>query len=443
MGPRNPIPTKRKQHMATDLIGESQESFDSFDIVLKVTERCNLACPYCYYFYQEYDGNAKNPLMSEEVMEELPEFLLRSSRDLKIDQFNISLHGGEPLLMKSEKVDHLLTSLREKLTGKVKVSFSCQTNGVLIDEEWIDLFSKHDVQVGVSIDGPKEIHDRGRPDHQGRGSYDDAIRGLRLLQQAKRDGKMAQSPGALSVWHSAVDGPLFLRHFINELEVASPCFNYPRGGRDSLEAINWNLAVEKHRELINYWLDNFVFPDFHYIRGVSDPLVAIQSDKGAAYNDRLHVTRHHVATISSEGDLNIDDNVMGTSERLGSTGLKIFGTSLKDLVLSPLFQELTNALDSHPAECHECEWFRSCRSGNLFDRFSRRNGFLGKSVFCGSIKMMHEELADFLVSRGVISIEDLAARLSAKPTVSAKERNSILLRCENSSQAPCDDVLTA
>ncbi len=66
--------------------------------------------------------------------------------------------------------------------GGVSSYFSVQSNGVLIDDEWIDLFAGLSVNVGLSIDGPKRFHDRHRVDHQGGGSFDAVVTAIRRLQ---------------------------------------------------------------------------------------------------------------------------------------------------------------------------------------------------------------------------------------------------------------------
>ena len=155
----------------------------SFDVVVKVAERCNLACPHCYYFYQEYNGGFTNaPFLTEKAADDLPHFLARSLDHLKLQQINVVMHGGEPLLLKKPRFDALCRSLRETLDPLVDLRLSVQTNGVLIDDEWVEIFTHRKVKVGVSIDGKKEQHDRHRPDKRGRGSYDGAVRGLRVLQ---------------------------------------------------------------------------------------------------------------------------------------------------------------------------------------------------------------------------------------------------------------------
>lgn len=399
--------------MSTNLNVQANKEL-TFDFVLKVVERCNLACPYCYYFFQEYDGNGKKSLMTEEVESALPEFFERSACNLNLKRLNIVLHGGEPLMMKKKRVDKLCRTLRESLTGLVEVNISIQTNGVLIDDEWIDIFERHGILVGVSIDGPPEIHDRGRPDHKGRGSYHKAVRGLKMLQEAVDVGRLDRA-GLMGVIENG-SGEEQLRHFVEELNVTSPNINFPRGGAATKHAVTWNAGVESHREMVRFWLNNLIYPKFYYVRGLTEVLFALKSDFGAQWNDRRCSSRHYVATISSEGELLPDDNLLGVDPDFADVGLNIFDHSLRDLVRSRQWQSLNAAIDDPPPECRECEWYRSCRSGELFNRYAPGEGYTGKSVLCETIKMIHEEVSDFLIRNKVILIEELATRLSEAPT---------------------------
>lgn len=398
----------------------SAQRVNSFDIVVKVAERCNLACPHCYYFYKEYDGTTNAPLITDDVVAELPRFLSRSLEALNLQRLNVSLHGGEPLLLKKHRFDELCRRLRDALEGRVDLRLAVQTNGVLIDDEWVEIFSRHRVMVGVSVDGPKPVHDRHRPDKRGRGSYDGAVRGLRILQDAVAERRMVQC-GALCTVHTNQDGADLLKHLITGLGIDSPNLNFPRGGWDSEEAIRWNEDVEAHRQIVRYWLDHCVYPRFHFVRGIADVLFALHSDNGALHNDRRASCQHHIATISSEGAVFVDDNVLGIDESFGATDLTIFDSSLRDLIEGPIWQKLNAAVDLVPTECEQCPWRRSCRSGALFNRFSKEDGFARKSVLCETHQMIHEEVAGYLVRNDVVTLESLARRLETEPQVNGSD----------------------
>jgi uncharacterized protein len=395
------------------------EPRQGFDIVLKVAERCNLACKYCYYYYQEYNGDKLPAFMSDDVIDQIPAFLLASVQRLNIATLNIAFHGGEPLLMRKASFERLCSRLRETLDSEVELRLGLQTNGVLVDQEWIAILSRYDVRVGVSIDGEKSAHDRLRVDHAGRGSYDAAVRGLRMLQDAARAGKL-KSVGAIGVIH-ATDGQKALEHLVFDLGITGPNLNFPRAGWDDSMVRHWTAAVDNHRRLVRFVVNRLVFPKFHFVRGITDVLLTLHSDLGARINDERASRRHNIATISSAGAILPDDNLLSVDPSLGASSLNIFSHTLDDLLASPVWQRLCEAVDHVPPECGTCEWYRSCRSGELYNRYSGEDGYHRKSALCDTIKLLHEEVAEYLVRKKLVTLPELARRLAEAPTVNAAD----------------------
>jgi uncharacterized protein len=343
---------------------------------------------------------------------------------------NIVLHGGEPLLAGPKRAASICDAILEELEGIIDVSFAVQTNGVLINEQWIKFFKDYRVKVGVSLDGLPEVHNKMRPDHKGRGSFDDCIRGFRLVEESFAED-VEMRCGVLGVIHNSDNEDKMLEYMIDELGATSPNLNFPRDGWDSADAVKFGQSVENHRKLMRSYLDNYVHPDFSFVRGLSGVLFSLMSDVGAKKNDLSASCKHYIATISSEGDVYVDDNLLCLNEEFGKDILDIFGdSSLLDLVESDHWQELNTALDAVPEDCHECEWKRSCRSGDLFNRFSKEQRFNNKSVLCDTIKMFHEEAASFLVNSGVCTTEQLAERLSTESEYSADSCFRALTRKE-------------
>ena len=105
------------------------------------------------------------------------------SREYELQRIAIHLHGGEPLLMPKAGFDSICEEIRSNLAPFVDLSMTIQTNGMLIDLEWIEIFNRHGLQVGVSLDGAQAHNDAHRLDHHGRSSYKATVRGLALCQE--------------------------------------------------------------------------------------------------------------------------------------------------------------------------------------------------------------------------------------------------------------------
>ncbi|ACY15514.1 radical SAM protein [Haliangium ochraceum] len=393
---------------------QTREWANRLDVVLKLAERCNLACPYCYYFFQENDLAEKSAsaLIPESTVREVAAFLRAGAEALDIGHLYIGLHGGEPLLLPKKRFDALCTILREELGDVAQVHLGLQTNGTLVDDEWIDLFAKHEVMVGVSIDGPPHVHDAGRPDHRGRGSYEAAVRGLRRLQDAHAAGRVPPT-GVLCVANPEHDGGEIARHFVEELGVYNFDLLLPREGYDSEVWKPQSKWIRYFREVIRYWQTSKTErPVVIYL--LSEILTALSSPASAQRADYRLSNRHSIITISSEGVLSVDDNIMALDKVLCNPDLTIRNTTLAEFVASPVWQHLVRSVDTAPEACARCEWYRSCRSGALFNRYKKGEGFGRRSVFCETLDAIHTSLAHMVAQREE-RIERMAEILQTPP----------------------------
>ncbi len=146
-------------------------------LILQPTPFCNLDCDYCYL----PDRNVK-ARMSLETAALAARRLTRD--DLVGDNLTVVWHAGEPLVMGPAFYDAAINAISEALPPYCEVSHSIQTNATLIDGAWCDLFERHGMHVGVSVDGPAQLHDAHRQTRSGKGTHRLVERGMRLL--AKR-----------------------------------------------------------------------------------------------------------------------------------------------------------------------------------------------------------------------------------------------------------------
>lgn len=184
-------------------------------LILKFSERCNLNCSYCYYFNGlDQSFKTKPKYLKEEVLSQVIIFLKQAIVELKLDQISISFHGGEPMLIGKKRFAAYCERLIAVLSSAIpSFELSMQTNGVLIDEEWIELFRKYNIRLGISLDGNKKAHDRYRVDHKGRGSYDQLEKAIRLLQAKEYEF------GVLTVFDPSTNPFEILDHYINTLQI--------------------------------------------------------------------------------------------------------------------------------------------------------------------------------------------------------------------------------
>jgi uncharacterized protein len=153
----------------------------AFHLLAKPTgAACNLDCAYCFFLDKEalYPGSRFR--MSDATLELYIRQLVESHR---ADTVNIAWQGGEPTLMGLDFYRRAMALAEKYRRPGMKYLHTLQTNGTLLDDEWAAFFKQHDFLIGISIDGPRDVHDVYRVDKGGRPTFDRVMRGLRLLQK--------------------------------------------------------------------------------------------------------------------------------------------------------------------------------------------------------------------------------------------------------------------
>jgi uncharacterized protein len=152
-----------------------------FHVMAKPTGAvCNLACSYCFFLDKEelYPGSGFR--MEDEVLQRYVEQLIASHR---ADTVTFAWQGGEPTLMGLDFFRRALELQERHKRPGTTIENTLQTNGTRLDEEWAGFLAEHGFLVGISLDGPRELHDGYRVDKGGHGTFDQVMRGLRLLQK--------------------------------------------------------------------------------------------------------------------------------------------------------------------------------------------------------------------------------------------------------------------
>ncbi len=140
---------------------------------------CNLGCKYCFFLSKENLYPRESPLMSEATLDAYLRQLFESAPGPQIE---VSWQGGEPMLRGLPFFQRSVELAERYRKPHQRVLHTIQTNGTLITDEWAAFFKRHGYLVGLSIDGPRELHDAYRIDKQNRGSFDAVMRGWECLR---------------------------------------------------------------------------------------------------------------------------------------------------------------------------------------------------------------------------------------------------------------------
>lgn len=367
-------------------------------VVFKIAERCNLACSYCYFFFGGDDSFNRHPaIVAPQTVESIAAFLEQAIDELDISFVEIALHGGEPLLMKKPAFEDLCVRLARCGTDKCKIILAVQSNGVLIDEEWIDILGRHQVRIGLSIDGTKEQHDAFRVDKKGRGTYDQTIAAWWRLKAAAAEGRVDE-PGLLSVMGPDTRHDV-LSTFVSELDVTRLNFLLPDFTHDTCTYSEQEIA--RIGELMVAVLDDWqrIGNPKLRVKFIHDALMPMVNEEGLA---RAHAFKENLwpyLTISSDGGVHIEDTLrsaLWTQE----TPYDVRQHSMREILAADLWTEVAEGAESRPLKCSACRYASICKSGPMLTRHSKANGFANESIYCAALYRFHSALEERLVAAG-------------------------------------------
>lgn len=384
---------------------------DFLSVVLKVAERCNLACPYCYFFFGGDDSYLLHPsTIQDAALDQVIAFTQRAKADSGARAVRIGLHGGEPLLLKKQRFREVCAKLRDALGDESSLTIAVQTNGVLIEPEWIDVFAECRVRVGVSIDGPEPIHNQNRITKRGKGTYAETRRGWRLLLDAAEEGRIA-FPGLLCVVSAEHSGRVIFEHFVNDLGARGINFLLPDFTHDAPEATPEFIGRcgDFMLDVCRAWFD---CPNSNVrVRFIDEIIGPLLDDRLSARSQSRHDARGQMC-ISSNGEICPDDVMRGYAEHLRSTGQHVGTSTFRDLIETPAWSELALAQETLAPACQACVWKNACGGGLLQHRYSSENGFANPSLYCLPLKRMFGYVTSRLLASGYL-LTDIERRLSS------------------------------
>jgi len=347
-----------------------------YAVILKIAAPCNLNCSYCYvYNHQDKSYRTRPIFISEAVSERVWEVISDYCDRRGQHTMGITFHGGEPTLIGAKRLDLLARRAKDVLGHRLR-GLSIQTNATLIDQDWIDVFQKNDVKVGVSLDGPREVNDMFRVDHSGRGSYEKVIAGLSCLQNNNLD------PSILCVVNPTLSGADTFRYFLS-LGIRRMNFLLPDATHDSKQRLYGHLGATP--------VADYLIPAFDAWFDLDDPDVKISLFTdflrmmmgGESETDAFSNPLMSYVVIETDGSIEALDALRVCEENIASSGLNVVTHGLDDLHLGrPLLPRAIHEGFALTDVCQRCAERDLCGGGYLPHRYARTNGFDNPSVWC-------------------------------------------------------------
>lgn len=147
-------------------------------LILQVTQQCNLRCKYCPYSGSFYNREHANKKMNFDTAKKAIDFYINHCIDNEV--ISISFYGGEPLL-ELELIKKCIDYAEREAEGK-EVLFSMTSNATLITPEVVEYMEKHNIDLMISLDGPKSVHDKNRDFYGGKGTFETVVKNIEMIR---------------------------------------------------------------------------------------------------------------------------------------------------------------------------------------------------------------------------------------------------------------------
>jgi uncharacterized protein len=344
-------------------------------LLVKVATRCNIDCSYCYWFRDAavYD---KPKLMSDEVLQRLLQRIEEHVAKHSLVDFPIILHGGEPLLWGTENF-HRIAEACDAISARTgcEIPIAVTTNGLLIDEEWLNCFEDRNISVAISLDGPAHIHDIHRRTFQDTGTHAGVERAARML--VSRDIGVS----ALAVCNPAYRPKQYVEFFA-ECGIANYDIMIPDATVDETPP---SIAAF-YGGLFDLWLEANRSKPTVNIRIIGDMISALLGNN--APTEGVGHKPVELCTVMTDGSVEAHDVLRIAGE--GST------RTIDDVRNEPRWKAARDASINLCEKCQQCKFMNACGGGYLPHRFSKKNSYDNPSVYCDDLYSMFENVQSVL-----------------------------------------------
>lgn len=364
---------------------------------------CNLNCAYCYYLdkaHTIYEDN--QPVMSYEILEK---YIIQYISGNEVPEVTFVWHGGEPLLAGIDFYRKAVELQKRYASGKTIIN-SLQTNGIMMNADWARFFHENRFLIGISIDGPKDIHDAYRVNKAGRPSYEKVMGAISLMKQYGVEyntlsvvTNLSEGRGAEVYRFLKSIGSRFMQ-FLPVVEHVYKSERYERPvmaapGAEGSTMAPWSVSALGYGKFMTDIFDEWVVGDVgtYFVQAFDMTLAQWVGAKPGlcVYSE----TCGDALIVEHNGDVYSCDHFVYPEFKLGN----ILETDLFNLYRSPKqFQFGVNKRNTLPRYCQRCKYYFACRGECPKHRFLKtETGEYGLNALCEGFKHYYRHVEPYMV----------------------------------------------
>jgi uncharacterized protein len=356
-------------------------------LVVQPTPFCNIDCRYCYL----PERNSK-AVVARDTLANLFSQVFASG--WLSDGLSVVWHAGEPMVLPIAFYQDAFRLIDRLNPTELPVAHSFQTNGTLIDEAWCAFFADERVNVGVSIDGPRQFHDRNRLTRAGRGTFDKTIAGIRLLRRHEVPFHVIS---VLST--ESIGAPEEMFDFYVQEGIERVCFNVEESEGDHVSRSFAEIGVEAayYRFLSEFWRLSAAAPGkITFIREIEHAVQQIIRPADAPFANQL-VEPFAIISMDWAGNVStFSPELLGLKNPAYEDFLlgNINRDRLVDLPERANFARMLADIRAGVEMCRErCEYFSVCGGGEPVNKLAENGTFAStETTYCRLTKMQATDL---------------------------------------------------
>jgi len=320
-------------------------------------------------------------------------------------------HAGEPLVLPPSYYQAAFEAIETLRPAGIELRHSIQTNGMLIDQDWCDFIKKWRIGVGVSIDGPRHLHDANRVTRAGKGTFDRTLAGIRLL---RRENVTFHVITVLS--EKSMSAPDELLDFYVSEGIDDVCFNVEESEGTHVSGL---LSSSNPVDSFRYFLDRFWTLSrkgsrIQFIREIDGMIPRIfRPEQSCAEN--VQVEPFAMVNIDCHGNVSsFSPELLGykSAEYNDYIVGNILVESLEEMLRSPAMRAMERDISAGVEMCRkECEYFSVCGGGAPVNKLAENGSFASsRTTFCSLVQIVPTDLILHALDRLEGGIEGAIAR---------------------------------
>lgn len=383
----------------------------SQQFVLKIHSRCNLACTYCYMYEMADQGWRRQPRrMSLDTIDSVAERIAEHARVNRLPQVDVILHGGEPLLAGVDHIRHAVHAVRSAVDPDVLVNAQVQTNGVLLDPAFLELFDELGMLVSVSLDGDRDANDRHRRGPAGQGSFDRVHRALTELTSPRFRHLFHGILCTIDVANDPVGSyETLLGYGPPAVDFLLPhgTWETPPPGRlpdsDATPYADWLIAI------FDRW---YHAPEQLTQIRLFNEIIRLLLGRPSR-SEAVGLSAVAVVVIETDGSIEQVDSLKSTYDGAASTSLHVGHDAFGEALMLPSIAARQIGARALSPQCRSCDVARVCGAGLYPHRYRPGTGFANPSVYCPDLYRLitHIQRA---VAESLAAMQDRSRRRRAE-----------------------------